>query len=75
MKLISNSELKQLLASSEKLRRLEEAGVDNWINYDEALFNNSNYKENFLTWRKTELDKLVMEYPDFSLTDENYNYD
>lgn len=37
--LIATSELNQLREDSDKLKKLESAGVDNWEGYDEALIN------------------------------------
>ena len=37
MKLISEGELAQLIIDSWTLACLEEAGVDNWVGYDEAF--------------------------------------
>ena len=37
MKLISEEELAQLIIDSWTLACLEEAGVDNWVGYDEAF--------------------------------------
>ena len=37
--LIATSELNQLQEDSDKLKKLESAGVDNWEGYDEALTN------------------------------------
>lgn len=37
MKLIEEKELAQLIDDSLRLACLEEAGVDNWIGYDEAF--------------------------------------
>lgn len=38
MKLISEKELANLLRASYKLKCLENAGVENWVNYDSASF-------------------------------------
>ncbi len=40
MKLIDESELRSLLMDSELLRRLDIMGVDNWVYYEDVLFNN-----------------------------------
>lgn len=45
MKLISESELKQLLFDSERLRRLEVGGVDNWDWYYESLNEGSSFED------------------------------
>lgn len=70
MKLISETKLIELLIRSEKLALLENGGVDNWINYDEAL-------KNFREWEDSnEPSKLLDNYVSYNLTEEeNYNYD
>lgn len=75
MKLISEKELRELLKASEKLYRLEVWGVDNWEGYGEAL-TNPEFDNDLIDWEKEDLDSLVAEYPDHTITEfDNYNYD
>lgn len=75
MKLISESELRKLLIASERLARLDAFGVDNWHGYDYALQENNDFGKDFLDWVEIDVDGLLKEYPDYSLTDDNYNFD
>lgn len=74
-KLVEESELKKLLADSELLARLDAAGVDNWIGYDEALSENIDYGKPYEDWLEIDLDDLVKEYQDYTIIDDNYNFD
>ena len=74
-KLIEESELKRLLADSELLARLDAAGVDNWIGYGEALSENIDYGKPYEDWLEIDLDDLVKKYQDYTIIDDNYNFD
>lgn len=67
-KIISWNELNDLLRDSEKLRRLEDLGVDNWNGYDLAMSGDYEFDKSFLDWEEEELHKIVDSY----LT---YNFD
>lgn len=78
MKLISETELKNLLIKSEILRRLEAGGVDNWDWYYESLNNVSNFdnEETLEDWTENNLDNIIKKYPDYTITElDNYNFD
>lgn len=78
MKLISKTELKNLLIKSEILRRLEAGGVDNWDWYYESLNNVSNFdnEETLEDWTENNLDNIIKKYPDYTITElDNYNFD
>lgn len=75
MKLINDKKLRQLLINSEKLKRLEAAGVNNWIGYDEALSKNINYSYSFKEWLENYLDYIIVRYPDYVTDDDNFNFD
>lgn len=76
MKLISERELINLLIESETLRRLEAGGVDNWMNYYEALNNSFENKETLEDWVENNLDNIMKKYPDYTITElDNYNFD
>lgn len=74
-KLIEESELKRLLADSELLARLNWADVENWIGYDVAIDENMEYGKPFKDWLEIDLDNLVKEYQDYTIIDDNYNFD
>lgn len=61
MKLIRESELKQLLKDSERLRRLESFGVE-WSGYELALFDSEEFDKSYDDWVDIDLDGLVDEY-------------
>lgn len=76
MKLISERELRNLLLESEQLRRLEAGGVDNWMNYYEALNNSFEDEETLEDWEEKHLDNIINNYPDYTITElDNYNFD
>ena len=63
MKLISERELRNLLFESEQLRRLENAGVDNWMWYGEAMDERLEKDGIDLeTWEDEVLPKLLDKY-------------
>lgn len=70
MKIISEQKLKDLLIDSEILRRLDNGGVDNWMNYYESL----NDPDDIEDWEVNSLDNVMKNYPDYTFTD-NYNFD
>lgn len=71
MKLISEKELRSLLMDSERLRRLESGGVDNWDWYYEALTEDGDLED----W-EDDLDNLLNKYPDYNTTfEDNYNFE
>lgn len=60
---IKKEDLKRLLIDSEILRRLQNGGVDNWINYSDAL--NEEFEsdgKSFEDWEDDELPKLIQSY-------------
>lgn len=70
MKIINESELKQLLIDSETLRRLESAGVDNWNGYDDAIWNHYGDFDNSLEdWEDECLPDLLKEFKDLVPSD------
>ena len=72
MKLISEKELRGLLIDSERLRRLESGGVDNWDWYYEALNEDGDLED----WEETYLNEIVNKYPDYNTTfEDNYNFE
>lgn len=74
MKLIEESELKNLLMDSECLRRLDSMRVDNWIWYGDVLFNNSEYEGTLEDWEEKELPNLLENYKDYQPKEfDNYN--
>lgn len=75
MKLIKESKLKRLLADSELLARLNAMGVNNWTDYTKAICKNINYDKAYSDWLKIDLDDLVEEYQDYTIIDDNYNFD
>lgn len=75
MKLIKESKLKRLLADSELLARLNAMGVNNWTDYTKAIYKNINYDKAYSDWLKTDLDDLIEEYQDYTIIDDNYNFD
>lgn len=75
MKLISESELRELLIASERLARLDAGGVDNWDGHYYSLCANDEFGKDFWDWVEVDVDGLLEEYPDYSLTEDNYNYD
>lgn len=74
MKLIEESELRNLLMDSERLRRLDSMGVDNW--YGEALFNNPECEGTLEDWEEKELPNLLENYKDYQPKESNnYNFE
>lgn len=67
MKLISESELYQLLKDSERLRRLDSLGVDNWEGYDLALSENDDFGKDYRDWVDIDLEGLLDEYESLEL--------
>lgn len=73
MKLISKSELKELLKASERLARLDAFGVSEC--YPNALAANESFGKDFDTWVDVDLDDLLKEYPDYTVSNDNFNFD
>lgn len=72
MKIIDNSKLKSLLIDSERLRRLDYMGVDNWDWYGEAIFHNPD--GDLEDWEENNLPKILESYQDYQPKEfENYN--
>lgn len=72
MKLINASELAELLADSECLRRLESGGVNNWDWYYESLNTPDPYED----WLNEDLDVLMDKYKNYNPKEiDNYNFD
>lgn len=63
MKLISEKELRELLIDSERLRRLESGGVDNWDWYYEALNEDGDLED----WKEINLPNLLNKYNDYEI--------
>lgn len=60
---IKKEDLERLLINSEILRRLQNGGVDNWINYGDAL--NEMFEpdgKSFEDWECDDLPKLIQSY-------------
>lgn len=60
---IKKEDLERLLINSEILQRLQNGGVDDWINYGEAL--NETFEPNgksFEDWECDDLPKLIQSY-------------
>lgn len=62
MKLINESKLRSLLIDSELLRRLDIMGVDNWVWYGDALFNNPKCEGTLEDWEEHSLPSIVDNY-------------
>lgn len=70
MKLIQDDDLKRLLIDSETLRRLEAMGVDNWVGYEMAIWNDyGNFSNSLKDWEDVCLPNLLEEFSDFTPSD------
>lgn len=76
MKLIDDHELRRLLIDSERLRRLNAAGVDNWKGYYSAMVEAPDTKISLWEWIDDHLDNLLANYRDYQPKEfDNYNFD
>lgn len=67
MKLIDEIKLKHLLIDSEKLRRLEILGVDNWSGYDFAIWGTyEDFDKSLEDWEDEDLPNILEKYQDSS---------
>lgn len=75
MKIIDEYELRKLLIDSERLRRLEAAGVDNWIGYSLAMDGDID-NPSIWKWIDGYLDDILENYNNYQPKEfDNYNYD
>lgn len=75
-KLIDKHELRRLLIASERLARLEAAGVDNWSGYYLAMTKNHAYETDFWDWVDDGVNQRLAKYPDYQSKElDNYNFD
>ena len=84
MKLISESELRELLIASERLARLDAYGVnESWDRYKDAMDESyatdifsPDFGKSFEDWIEIDLDDLLKEYPDYNISEfDNYDYE